>query len=73
MINIESDWLTVHTPPRDAVDLVNIRDAARRLASLRYGMTMVVPLRLTEWFDWDRLRVNVTHHVSPQLVKWRAV
>lgn len=24
-----------------------------------------------EWFDWDRLRVNVAHLVSPSTVRWR--
>lgn len=29
-----------------------------------------VTVRLTEWFDWESLRVNVYHLVSPKLVKW---
>lgn len=30
-----------------------------------------ITVPLVSHFDWDRLRVNVFHHVAPELVKWK--
>ena len=58
----------------DAVNIARsrnaLRDAARRLAGLT-GRMPHITMRITQWFDWDKLMVNVTHLVSPELVKWR--
>ncbi len=70
---LTDDFDLVHAPARDAASLAARRNAARRIADWlwRY-LTRVVDVQLTEWFDWDRLKVNVAHHVSPQLVRWSA-
>lgn len=44
--------------------------AARRLAWYA-GTFARIEMPLAPWFDWERLRVNVAHHVAPELVRWR--
>ena len=67
---IVRDWLIAHLRPSSPGDVIRIRLAADRLADFRYAMSMVTPVRMTEWFDWDRLRVNVAHLVSPRIVRF---
>ena len=71
MSPIEHDWHAVHATALNAADLARRRNAARRIADWLFAyLTRVVGTRLTEWFDWDRLRVNVAHRVSPSTVRW---
>lgn len=73
----ETDWLTLHAaaPADSPGDVIRLRaarrEAAARLARLADWVGVPMPFRMTEWFDWDRLRVNVTHLVEPGMVRWR--
>lgn len=57
------DWNVVHSPG----DLMLRRRAAERLAAVRLPR---ITMPLTSWFDWDCLRLNVAHSVSPKLLRW---
>lgn len=64
-------WSAVHTPPRSPGDVARARNAARTVAAVAdVELTRIVGVRITEYFDWERLRVNVTHRVSPRLIRW---
>jgi hypothetical protein len=69
MLDAQQAWEAAHSPVADAVDLVRRRNAARDLAGLTAVRAPVI-VPLTTHFDWDRCRVNVTHHVSPTLIRW---
>lgn len=58
--------------PRDATAIVRRRRAGRYVASVAdVALSRIVYVRLTEHFDWERLRVNVYHLVAPKLVRWK--
>lgn len=70
MTDLAADWATVHAPVRDAIDRLAVRKAARRIAAFAAQLPRIT-VKLTDHFDWDRLRVNVYSLVAPDLVKWR--
>jgi hypothetical protein len=70
MTDLAADWATVHERVSNAVDHLHVRAAARRIATFAATLPRIT-VKLTEHFDWDRLRVNVATLVAPDLVKWR--
>lgn len=74
--SLASDWDLLHDTakpesPVDAARIANERGAAAQRVADFAGTLPRITVRLTEHFDWDRLRVNVAHRVSPGLVRWR--
>lgn len=58
-----------HNPVDDARIRNRRRFAADLLGDLARQMGRTTQ-PLVGWFDWDRLKVNVAHLVSPKIVRW---
>lgn len=69
MTDLATAWSAVHAPITCAVDLARHRNAARVVAQHGDRLTRVLHVRISEAFDWDRLRVNVAHLVAPRMVR----
>lgn len=82
MTDLATDFAIVHAPARDALELLERKRAAERIAAFareympRVAIQLVPPRDVSaendypQWFDWSHLRVNVTHCVEPKLVRW---
>lgn len=64
------DFETVHAPAVDAIDLLTKKRIAERLATLTADRRPI-NVQITQHFNFDRLRINVAHLVSPQVVRWK--
>jgi hypothetical protein len=70
-VTLEGDFAVVHERAQDAVSLLSQRHAARRISDFAAKLPRFsFENKLTDYFDWGRLKVNVTHLVEPGLVRW---
>ncbi len=60
-------WNQAHDPAEP--EWIRLRSATKIKLWARALPRLAV--RAIEWFDWDRLRVNVAHHVAPEIVRWK--
>lgn len=65
-------WEALHEMPIPGQPRNARRLAARMVADAAKRELSRVVMPITQHFDWDRLRVNVAHKVSPAIVKWKA-
>lgn len=71
MSSLAEDIIAVSAPATDAIATLAVRRAAARISEFVLSLSRLVIVRITQWFDWERLRVNVAHLVAPTLVKFK--
>jgi CRP-like cAMP-binding protein len=69
-MTLEEDMACVSQRATDAIATLAIRRAAARIAEYVLSLSRLVAVKLTDYFDWERLKINVAHLVAPSTVKF---